>query len=439
MTTAPQPPSSDTGHIWISQPGGRSNCYSDPEGRFSIIAAGRTDAQEVVRMEAYSAAMAFVNGKFDVHGDILAAIRHFSKQPHSRFRDKLFSVLARLEHLRIYSRFGGRDKSADNIQFHYDRSNEFYAQFLDSRMIYSEASFEDPEDSLERAQTRKLDRICRDLALRPGERFLDIGCGWGGLISYAVEHYGVAAHGCTLSSKQLNFARTVIERAGVQDRTTVSLCDYRDLEGRFDKIASVGMFEHVGRGRLQGYFAKVHALLNEGGLFLNRGIVRPEGVPDSPETFFIQKQVFPGGELVHLSDVIREAERAGFEPVGLQDLRIHYARTCAAWVKNLQSNAVNCRALVGDRAYRTWVLYLAGSAVAFEQGRISATQVLLAKRGELSKIKKAFSLQRSRKLSAFSAQLSAFFPRTTAQSACALNLFRGRSLIQGVHPKLTDS
>jgi cyclopropane-fatty-acyl-phospholipid synthase len=379
MATAPRQQSADTNHVWISQPEGRTNFYSDPDGRFTVIAAHGADARSCMQLDAYSAAMAFVQGKFDVHGDILEAIRYFSRQPHSRLRELFFSGLARLQHLRISSLLGPRRPAARSIRFHYDRSNEFYAQFLDSRMVYSAAYFSDPEDSLEDAQHQKLDRICRDLVMRPDDRFLDIGCGWGGLVVHAAKHFGVQAFGCTLAERQLTFAREVIGRQSLQERASVSLCDYRDLQGCFDKIASVGMFEHVGQARLPLYFKKCFDLLSPGGLFLNRGVIRPQGVSDGPDTLFIQRSVFPGGELVHLDDVVREGQRAGFDVVGLRDLRRHYALTCKAWVKNLQKNAAHCRALVGEETYRTWLLYLAGSAVGFEDGRTGAAQVLFLK------------------------------------------------------------
>lgn len=378
MTTASRQ-HEGSAHIWISQPQGRSNCYSHPDGRFAIIATGEADVNEILRMDAYSASTAFVDGNVSISGDLFSAIRYFLDQPHHTWRDWLFSALAHLEHFRVASLSGARQESARNIQFHYDLSNDFYALFLDSRMVYSAAHFAYPERSLGEAQTEKLDRICRSLDLRPEDRFLDIGCGWGGLVSYAAEHFGVRALGCTLSQQQLEFARDMARRRGISDRVDIEPCDYRDLTGRFDKIASVGMFEHVGRNRLPGYFKKAHSLLREGGRFLNRGVVRPQGVSDGPQTLFLQKRVFPGGELVHLDDVLREGERAGFEAIALEDLRRHYAMTCRAWVKNLQNNAEKCRFLVGERNYRTWLLYLAASAVGFEDGRTSAGEIVFAR------------------------------------------------------------
>lgn len=379
MGIAPRHQSSDTNHFWISQPEQQTNFFSDPDGRFTIVGSSQMDGRQYLKLDAYSAAAAFVEGKFDVRGDLLAAIRYYSAQPHSALRQVLYAAMARLEHLRIHSLLGTRDETAKNIQYHYDRSNEFYAQFLDSRMIYSAAYFDSPDDSLDRAQQQKLEMICRDLVLRTGDTFLDVGCGWGGLVIYAAEHFDANSRGCTLAEQQLAWAKREIERRGLDHKVTVSLCDYRDTKGTFDKIASVGMFEHVGKARLPGYFQKMYQLLAPGGLFLNRGVVRPQGVQDGPETFFVQRTVFPGGELVHLNDVLREGERAGFEAVGLRDLRTHYALTCKAWVKNLQANARQCQALVGERTYRTWLLYLAASAVGFEDGRTSAVQVLFMK------------------------------------------------------------
>jgi cyclopropane-fatty-acyl-phospholipid synthase len=379
MGTAPRERSSDTTHIWVSRPQRLSNCYSDPEGRFTIVAAGDADIQAFLRLDAYSAAKAFVEGKFAVRGDIFAAIRFFLNQRHSTIRGLLFSLVARLEHLRTYSLLGRRRQAAESIQFHYDRSNEFYAQFLDSRMVYSEAHFTHPDMSLEQAQAEKLDRICRHLELKRGDRFLDIGCGWGGLVAWAAEHYSVTAFGCTLSNQQLEFAREVVRRLGLADQVSIEAIDYRDLNGSFDKIASVGMFEHVGHSRLPGYFNKIYSLLNRNGLFINRGVVRPQGISDDPETLFLRKNVFPGSQLVHLDDVVRQGERAGLEVIRTEDLHKQYALTCRAWGKNLQERKESCCSLVGEKTYRTWLLYLAASAVGFEDARTSASEVLFVK------------------------------------------------------------
>jgi cyclopropane-fatty-acyl-phospholipid synthase len=373
-------PSSETNHLWVIQPDERSNYYSDPDGRFAVVADGDTDVHQFLRMDPYSAAKAFVDGKIDIRGDLFSAIRFFSSQPHFGIRQLLLSTGLRLRRLTNGLSIGNKRTAAhNNIQFHYNRSNEFYGQFLDSRLLYSAAHFSYPEQSLDEAQTEKLELICRTLVLHSDERFLDVGCGWGGLITYAASHFGVAAEGCTLSERQLEFANEAARRENVEDQVTVHLRDYRDLDGRFNKVASVGMFEHVGRSRLAGYFKKVHALLDRRGLFLNRGVVRPQGVSDDLETLFLQKNVFPGGELVHLDDVVREGERAGFEVVAMEDFRLNYALTCRAWTRNLEKRADVCRGLVGDATYRTWLLYLAASAVSFEDGLTGAAQVLFAR------------------------------------------------------------
>ncbi len=369
----------EPGHFRVSQPNGRRNFYSDAARGFTIVTADGISPRTYLETDAYSAAKAFVHGRFDIHGDIFEAIRYFASLRHPFLRDFFYSALARLGHLKTSLLLGGRRQSAEGIQFHYDRSNEFYRQFLDSRMVYSAAYFRGPEDSLETAQCQKLDTICRDLMLRPGETLLDIGSGWGGLIIYAAEHFGVKAVGCTLAHEQLSLAQNKIRQLKLAEKVTVRLCDYRELEGSFDKIASIGMFEHVGHRRLDRYFRKAFGLLKSGGLFLNRGVVRPQGVSDSPETLFVQNSVFPGGELVHLDDVVRVGERAGFQVVGLRNLSRDYALTCKAWVSNLQERSARCRDLVGDVAYRTWLLYLAASAVGFEDGGTAAAQVVFEK------------------------------------------------------------
>lgn len=371
---------SESGRVWVVQPEERSNFYSDPEGKFTVYASGDTDVHRFLEMDRYDVATAFVNGTIQIQGDLFAAVRYFAANSHPGARSLLLWATYRFRRLANRLPVANRRKAARNIQFHYDRSNEFYAEFLDSRMLYSAAHFSDSEESLDEAQVEKLERICRALVLRSEERFLDIGCGWGGLIIYAAKQFGVNATGCTLSERQMDFANEAARREGVDDRVSANLCDYRDLDGQFDKIASVGMFEHVGRSRLATYFNKVSSLLRSQGMFLNRGIVRPQGVVDGPETLFLEKNVFPGGELLHLDEVVREGERAGFEVVAMEDFRLNYALTCRTWVHNLEQRADACRRLVGDSAYRTWLLYLAASAVSFEDGATEAAQVLFVKR-----------------------------------------------------------
>jgi cyclopropane-fatty-acyl-phospholipid synthase len=226
-----------------------------------------------------------------------------------------------------------------------------------------------------------LDHVCRKLRLQPSDRFFDIGCGWGALVLRAAQNWGVSASGCTLSRQQFEYASERVRSERLEDQVSIHEMDYRDVAGEFDKIASVGMFEQVGRAQLEAYFRKVYALLAPNGLFLNHGITCPAPVHSDAQSLFIARHVFPGGQIVNLHDVIRSAEHAGFEVLDVENLRRHYARTCRAWVDRLTAHRELCLKTVDPSTWRTWLLYLAGSAVAFEVGSLGLHQVLLAKRG----------------------------------------------------------
>jgi len=331
------------------------------------------------RADPYSAAQGFIQGKFDIAGDLFAAIQWKRENARASLRSRALSLAARCMP-RLESWRQGKVRAARNIRFHYDRSNAFYAQFLGARLVYSCAYFRNPDWPLDRAQEAKLEHVCRKLDLHPGEQFLDIGCGWGALILHAAERDGALATGCTLSIQQFEYVRSAVSERGLAGLVTVHERDYRDLQGRFDKIASVGMFEHVGVRRLPAYFRKAGSLLAGGGLFLNHGIARPQSVKRDAESRFLLRNVFPGGELAALADTVRAAEGAGFEVLDVENLRPHYALTCRAWVRNLQANEETCLRLVGPETYRTWLLFLAASALAFEDGLTDVYQVLLAKR-----------------------------------------------------------
>jgi cyclopropane-fatty-acyl-phospholipid synthase len=330
------------------------------------------------QQDAYRAGLAFVRGEFDIEGDIVTAIDVWSRQPRPPTLPALALSLA--PRLRLQHWFQSRDAARRNIEFHYDRSNEFYRTFLDSRMVYSCAYFENAEQPLDRAQEAKLELVCRKLDLHPGEWFLDVGCGWGALVAWAVERHGVHAVGCTLSPRQHEAAVRLIGERGLADRARVELRDYRDVNGLFARMASVGMVEHVGRTRLGTYFRTLANRLEDSGLLLNHGIVRPSVVQEDPMGHFLQQRVFPGGELASLGETIAAAERAGLEVLDLENLRPHYALTCRAWVARLQANRDACLELVGRDTYRTWLLYLAASASGFSQGTTDVYQILLAKR-----------------------------------------------------------
>jgi cyclopropane-fatty-acyl-phospholipid synthase len=341
---------------------------------FRIVARERRTAARVLMLDPYSAALSFVRGDFDVDGSLIAAVREWPGRAKPGVRNWLLTQMARFGPWRLLPRLLGRIGEARRLQRHYDRSNEFYRVFLDPLMVYSCAYFQEEGWGLDRAQAAKLDYICRKLDIQRGEKFLDIGCGWGALVRCASRWHGAVATGCTLSHAQAGYAREAAPG------TRILECDYRGLEGQYDKIASVGMFEHVGRRRLGAYFRKISALLSPAGLFLNHGIVRPEPVRDTPETLFLQRMVFPGGELVHLSDVMAQAELAGLEVLDVENLRPHYALTCRAWVERLETNRAECLRHVDEATWRTWRLYLAASAVYFEAGSLEVHQVLLGKR-----------------------------------------------------------
>jgi len=287
--------------------------------------------------------------------------------------------------LRRFVRHGkGRDRKA--IEYHYDVSNEFYRQFLDRNMVYSCAYYRSEADSLEAAQEQKLDHILSKLMLRPGERFLDIGCGWGALVIRAAKKYGARAVGITLSARQHEFAQRRIREEGLEGRCEVRLQDYRDVPGEaeFDKIASIGMFEHVGLRNLHAYFAKIRLLLRDGGLVINHGITATD--PDSRWVGlgageFIDRYVFPHGEVPHVSLVLEEMSRAGLEVADVESLRRHYARTCGEWARRLEENREGAIAAAGEKRYRIWQIYLAGCAHGFAHDWMNIYQVLACKEG----------------------------------------------------------
>ena len=283
-------------------------------------------------------------------------------------------------------------RDAAQIEFHYDVSDDFYALWLDPRRVYSCAYYRNLADAsmtLAQAQEAKLDLICRKLMLQPGERFLDVGAGWGGLLLWAAEHYGVDATGVTLSKNQHAHVQALIAKKGLAHRVRIDLCDYRDLaEDRpYDKIASVGMFEHVGRINMTGYFEKIMRLLAPGGLVMNHGITAGglenaqlgAGMGD-----FIEKYIFPGGELMHVSAVLKHLAQAGLEMVDSENLRPHYARTLWDWSDALEARLDDARRVLAadggseraEKTLRAYRLYLAGSAMSFQEGWLSLHQLL---------------------------------------------------------------
>ncbi len=294
-------------------------------------------------------------------------------------------VLRRARSLALHT----REQDARQIQFHYDVGDDFYALWLDPRRVYSCAYYRSADLPLAQAQEAKLEHICRKLMLRPGERFLDIGAGWGGLLLWAAEHHGVRAQGITLSRNQHAHVNRLIEAKGLQGRVRMDLADYRDLDESepYDKVASVGMFEHVGQAHLPAYFGKVQRLLRPGGLVMNHGITA--GGTANPQLGagmgdFIEKYIFPGGELLHVSQVLRDMAQSGLEAVDMENLRPHYARTLWAWSDGLEARLDEAMRVLtaqagaerAGRILRAYRLYLAGCAMCFERGWLSLHQVL---------------------------------------------------------------
>jgi cyclopropane-fatty-acyl-phospholipid synthase len=268
----------------------------------------------------------------------------------------------------------GRDRAA--IRHHYDVSNAFYRMLLGPSLVYSCAYFDDPDESLEAAQERKLELICRKLRLAPGERLLDIGCGWGSLLIHAAEHHGVRGVGVTLSESQARLARERIEAAGLSDQIEIRVSDYREIsDGPFDKISSVGMYEHVGREQLDPYAQTLHDLLRPGGLFLNHGIARLHSEPPPPDTF-LTRYVFPDGELHPVTDVMASMQQAALEVRDVESLREHYPLTLRAWLANLEANQAEAIGEIGPERERVWRLYMLASALGFEAGDVTVYQVL---------------------------------------------------------------
>ncbi len=350
---------------------------------------------------------AYARGHVDIEGDVEAAAA-VAEDVAARIRrpSALLKVMARAARLPKNTQEGAigpfssgsphgsrhsRERDAAAVRGHYDVGNDFYRLFLDERMVYSCGYFADGIDDLDRAQEAKLDHICRKLRLRPGERLLDIGCGWGAMVIHAAQGYGVEALGITLSEPQAALARERIAAAGLSDRCRIEVVDYRDLpeDAVFDKISSIGMVEHVGRRRMQTYFRVAERHLRPGGLFLNHGIVSLDPPPGllgrarilalRPFVSFIQRYVFPDSELVSVTEVTAPGERVGLEVRDVESLREHYARTLRHWVERLEDNQEEARRLVGDPTYRVWRVYMAGCAHAFQTGWIGLIQTLWGK------------------------------------------------------------
>ncbi len=336
----------------------------------------------------------YVRGDFEIEGDIEAALDfadHLLTDEHSGGkRDSTLKQLLRMAihedpaiHLPSLELSGDlhspqRDRQA--VTYHYDLPPEFYALWLDSRMAYSCAYFQTPDDDLDTAQQNKHEYLCRKLRLCQGDRLLDIGCGWGSMVSYAAAVHGAQVLGVTLSEPQAERAQRQIQALGLGDRCRVEVRDYRDLDSleSFDKIVSIGMFEHVGKSKLPEYFQKVWQLLRPGGMFLNNGIAYSATYHRRGPSF-TDRYVFPDGDLVPLSTALQAAEESSFEVRDVESLREHYALTLRHWLSRLERRADEARRITSDITYRIYRIYLAGSAHAFRRARLNLYQILFAK------------------------------------------------------------
>ncbi|WP_426189563.1 class I SAM-dependent methyltransferase [Massilia sp. DWR3-1-1] len=326
----------------------------------------------------YNLGSAYVEGAIDVRGraaDMIAVVNMLAAAT-LRPRGLLARAVGSLIHT--------RETDAEAVRYHYDVSNDFYREWLDPAMLYSCAYFENGDEDLATAQQKKIDHIFAKIDLRPGHRLLDIGCGWGALAIRAAQRFGVQVLGITLSRNQLELARERVRQAGVQELVEIRLQDYRDVGGAFERITSVGMFEHVGLRHLPDYFARVSALLTDDGVAMNHGITTTDtgqrGTPYGGGRF-INRYVFPHGELAHLGTVVRCMQEGGLEVRDVENLRRHYARTCALWTDNFEHKADRIRQLTDARRFRIWHVYLAGCSYAFEHDWISLYQIVCGKAG----------------------------------------------------------
>jgi cyclopropane-fatty-acyl-phospholipid synthase len=277
-----------------------------------------------------------------------------------------------------------KEKDAESIHYHYDVSNDFYRLWLDRNMVYSCAYFKTGEEDIDLAQEQKFAHICRKLHLEPGDKLLDIGCGWGGLLAWAAQHYAIEGVGVTLSEAQYHYAKERMEREGLADRVEIRLQDYRDIPERdhFDKVVSVGMFEHVGRAHLSAYFGVIRRVLKEGGWVLNHGITASQQDDENGHhsgSDFIDKYVFPDGEIPHLWRVVHEMAGQDLEVLDVENLRPHYAQTLIHWVRRLEAHKDEAIAMVGEKRYRIWAIYMAGCAYGFWRNWSALHQVLAVK------------------------------------------------------------
>jgi len=352
--------------------------FSPDAPRVTIRVPNLAAARYLITPSLSNLGTAYVEGLIEVRGkakdmiNVVNALARSTLKAEGRFA----RVVRQIGHT--------RQKDAEAIRYHYDVSNEFYQQFLDPNMVYSCAYFEEGTEDLADAQIKKIDHILRKIQLQPNQTLLDIGCGWGALVIRAAQQYGARCVGITLSQNQYELARERVRRAGLEHLVEIRIQDYRDVQGTFDRITSVGMFEHVGIRHLPEYFGIINRLLAQDGLAMNHGITSTD--PDNGESpygggEFIEKYVFPHGELAHIGEVLKALQQGALEALDVENLRRHYARTCSIWTDNFEANAERIQSMTDERRFRIWHVYLAGCSYAFEQDWISLYQIVCGKAG----------------------------------------------------------
>ncbi len=369
---------------WNNGPGLRLGQFDTP--RVTVDVRDAAGAAALLSPSLDHLGRAYVEGHIDVSGrvhDIMDIAHRLAEAGSSTEADP--GWVRRIARRMADAVSHTRDTDRAAIQYHYDVSNAFYAEWLDPAMVYSCAYFEHGDESLAEAQQHKIDHILTKLRLQPGQRLLDIGCGWGALVLRAAQQFGARCVGITLSQNQFDEASARVRAAGLQDRIEIRMQDYRDVQGPFDRITSVGMFEHVGLKNLAPYFHIIHELLAPGGWALNHGITSTD--PQNGETShgggrFIDRYVFPQGELPHIGTVLTTMQEGGLEPFDIESLRRHYARTLQCWSDNFEAKGERLKSLVNEKTWRIWRMYLVGSQWAFENDELSLFQVLCRRAGQ---------------------------------------------------------
>ncbi len=352
---------------------GESFRFGNGEAAFTLIFKSEQSVRRIFGKGTLGFGEEYVAGNIVVEGGFKELMR-LGTDPH--FQDLKLSLWTRLavmiEHVKSLNTLKGSSK---NIIHHYDRGNEFYRLYLDESMTYSCAYFRNPGDALEKAQQQKYEHICRKLQLREGETLVDIGCGWGGMLIYAARHYGVKGYGCSLSTEQVEYGRKKIREAGLEKSIEITLEDYRNITGRFDKFVSIGMFEHVGKRFIPEFMRKTRELLKAGGTGLLHTVGKERDALGDAWTI---KYIFPGTHIPVLDHVIRLMGEDGLVPLDIENLRLHYAATLDEWARRFEANVREIERLFDEKLVRMWRMFLNGSAATFRNGNIRVYQILFS-------------------------------------------------------------